>query len=137
MYLRLETYKTYIIVINLILKHIFSLQVVTLLCLLNAASVLSLPTVLPKGDFPNAGIQSENTTEPVVVPKARAESEGTDKPVLLIGAVESDDADEPVVLEVDDIDVAEILVFRPSYKYWHNCIERRHKKAHREYAERQ
>lgn len=126
--------------------------VVTLLCLLRAASVLSLPTMLPEGDlpntgvepkdtnetvFPNAGIQSEDTTEPLAAPNARAGSEVTDKPVLLIAAAEIEDDDEPVVLEVDDIEVAEILVFRPSYKYWHNCIERRHKQAHREYVKRQ
>jgi hypothetical protein len=149
-YLGLELYKTYVVVLNLIPKCIFSLQVVTMLCLLSAASVLSLPTVLPKVDLPNTGVESKDTNEPVlpnagnqsedtngplVVPDAK--SEGTDKPVLLMGAVESDDADDPVVLEVDDIEVAEILVFRPSYRYWHNCIERRHKQAHHENAKQQ
>jgi hypothetical protein len=146
-YLLLELYETYVIVLKMIPTYIFSLQVVTILCLLSATSVLSLPTVLPKVElpntgveskdknepvFPNAGIQSEDTNGPPVAPDSRAESEGTDKPVLLMGAAESEDEDEPVVLEVDDIEVAEILVFRPSYKYWHNCIERRHKQAHRE-----
>jgi hypothetical protein len=136
----------------LIPKYIFSLQVVTMMCLLSAASVLSLPTVLPKVDLPNTGVESKDTNEPVfptagiqsedtngslAVPDTTAKSEGTDKPLLLMGAVESEDADEPVVLEVDDIEVAEILVFRPSYKYWHNCIERRHKQAHREYGKQQ
>lgn len=121
-----------------------------MLCLLNAASVLPLPTVLPGADLPNigveswdinepalpnTGIQSEDTNGPVSVPDARAESESTDKPVLLVGAVGSEDEDEPVVVDIDDIlEVAEMLVFRPSYKYWHNCVERRHKQAHREYA---
>ncbi|XP_023727847.1 uncharacterized protein LOC111875657 [Cryptotermes secundus] len=121
--------------------------VVTMLYLLNAASVLSLPTVLPEADLPNTGVESKNINEPAL-PNAGlqseetngpvAESDSTDKPVLFVGAVGSEDEDEPVVVDVDDIlEVAEILVFRPSYKYWQNCIERRHKQAHREYSKHQ
>jgi hypothetical protein len=78
--------------------------------------------------FANAGIRSEDTNQPLVVGNATAELNGEVKPALLKTAV------EPTVLEVEILEVAEILVFRPSYKYWHNCIERRHKHAHRENA---
>lgn len=141
---------------------------ITLLCFLTAASVLSFPTVLPDqtvhaiteqavlesshtptGDLPSpgadskdadrpvfakAGIRSEDTNEPLVVANTTAELDGTDKPALLKTAVESGKEVEPTVLEVEILEVAEILVFRPSYKYWHNCIERRHKHAHQENA---
>lgn len=108
-----------------------------MLCLLSAVTVLSLPTVLPKVELPSTGVESKDKNEPVF-PNAGIQSEDTNGPQVAPDAgVGSEDEDEPVVLDVDDIEVAEILVFRPSYKYWHNCIERRHKQAHREYAKQQ
>jgi hypothetical protein len=106
-----------------------------------------VPSDTPKGDLPsagvesedadepvfaNAGIRSDSTNEPLVVPDTTAQLEDTEKPALLKAAVESGKEDKPAVLEVEVLEVAEILVFRPSYKYWHNCLERRHKHAHRE-----
>jgi hypothetical protein len=74
--------------------------------------------------------------EPLAAPDATAELlvEGTEKPALLKAGAESRKESEPTVLELEILEVAEILVFRPSYKYWHNCIQRRHKHAHRENA---
>ena len=93
----------------------YSLQVVTtLLCLLCATSVRSLSTPLP-------GAASLVFTE-----KSLSSSSATD---LADTGIESVDHSERVAPDddVDDMEVAAILVFRPQYTYWENRVQRRRK----------
>jgi hypothetical protein len=48
--------------------------------------------------------------------------------------VQSEAPFEPVASDDADMEVAEILVFRPYFKYWHNCVVRRRNQENHQYC---
>jgi hypothetical protein len=87
------------------------------------ASVFSLPTPLP-GDTSLGSTEPEYSVSPTEMPSAGNEPDTTE------------DADKPVVPDNDDMETAEVIVFKPLFRYQRVEAERRRKlkEARRQYA---
>lgn len=88
---------------------------VGLICLALATSIYSLPAPLPRDASIGSTEQTEpeNNDPPTEVPSAGNEPDTTE------------DADKPVVPDNDDMETAEVIVFRPLFKYQRVEAERR------------
>ncbi|XP_069682210.1 uncharacterized protein [Periplaneta americana] len=93
------------------------LVALSLVCLALATSVLSLPT----------GTGEENTlgAEDLSAPVTNELSTGGELNF-------TENPDEPVVPDDEDMETAEVLVFRPLFRYRHDKVERRRNQARRQ-----